>query len=67
MRKQNAYDKLSDRDIRAIENLARTGMGFDDLCRAFVQFPFEEIERVYMRVRRETVENVQAGTRINCS
>ena len=59
--------KLSDRDVRAIENMARTGMSFDDLCRAFVQFPFEEIEKVYMRVRKETVGNVQAGIKVNCS
>ena len=67
MRKQSACDKLTDRDIRAIENLARTGMGFDDLCHAFIQFPYEEIEKVYMRVRRETVGGIQAGTKINCS
>ena len=59
--------KLTERDIRAIENMAHTGMGFDDLCRAFVQFPFEEIEKVYMRVRRENVGNAQAGMKINCS
>ncbi len=59
--------KLSERDIRAIENMARTGMGFDDLCDAFIQFPYEEIEKVYMRVRRETVGDIQAGTKINCS
>ncbi len=65
MNKQNMG--LSDRDIRTIENMARTGMGFDDLCRAFVQFPFEEIEKAYMRVRREIVGDIQAGTKINCS
>ncbi len=59
--------KLSERDIRAIENMARTGMGFDDLCDAFIQFPYEEIEKVYMRVRRETVGDIWAGTKINCS
>ncbi len=59
--------ELSERDIRTIENLARTGMGFDDLCHAFVQFPFEEIEKVYMRVRRENIGNIHEGTKINCS
>ncbi len=58
---------MTERDIRAIENMARTGMSFDDLCRAFAQFPFEEIERVYMRIRRETVGNTQEVTKINCS
>ncbi len=59
--------ELSERDIRTIENLARTGMGFDDLCKAFIQFPYEEIEKVYMRVRKETVGDIRAGTKINCS
>ncbi len=59
--------KLTERDIRAIEYMARTGMRFDDFCRAFVQFPLEEIEKVYMRVRRETVGKIQAGIKINCS
>ena len=58
---------LSERDIRTIENLARTGMGFDDLCHAFIQFPYEEIEKVYTRVRRETVGDIEAETKINCS
>ena len=59
--------KLTERDIRTIENMARTGMGFDDLCDAFVQFPYEETEKEYMRVRRESVGVIQAGTKINCS
>lgn len=58
---------MSERDIRTIENMARTGMSFDDLCRAFVQFPFEEIEKVYMRIRRENVGGAQAGAKVNCS
>lgn len=58
---------MKERDIRAIENMARTGMSFDDLLKAFVQFPYEEIEKIYMRVRQESVGNVEAGTKINCS
>ncbi len=58
---------LSDRDIRTIENMARTGMSFDDLRKAFSQFPIEEVEKVYMRIRKETVGNAQAGMKINCS
>ncbi len=42
-------------------------MSFDDLLKAFVQFPYEEIEKIYMRVRLESVGNVEAGTKINCS
>lgn len=59
--------KLTDRDIRAIENMARTGMSFDDLRKAFRDFPIEEVEKIYMRVRRETVGKVEAGIKVNCS
>ena len=58
---------MTDRDTRAIENMARTGMSFDDLRKAFSQFPIEEVEKVYMRIRKETIGNAQAGTKINCS
>ena len=58
---------MTDRDTRAIENMARTGMSFDDLRKAFSQFPIEEVEKVYMRIRKETVGNAQAGMKINCS
>jgi hypothetical protein len=58
---------MTDRDIRTIENMARTGMGFDDLRKAFSQFPIDEVEKVYMRIRKETVGNAQAGMKINCS
>ncbi len=58
---------LTERDVRTIENLARTGMSFDDLRKAFSQFPIEEVEKIYMRIRKETVGNVQAGMKINCS
>ena len=61
------YKPLSERDIRTIENMARTGMSFDDLRKAFSQFPIEEVEKVYMRIRKETVGNAQAGMKINCS
>ena len=58
---------MNDRDIRTIENMARTGMSFDDLRKAFSQFPIEEVEKVYMRIRKETVGNAQAWMKINCS
>lgn len=58
---------LTDRDIRTIENMARTGMSFDDLRKSFRQFPIEEVEKVYMKVRKEIVGEVQAGIKINCS
>ena len=44
---------MEERDIRVVENMARTGMSFDDLRAAFPQFPIEEVERAFMRVRKE--------------
>lgn len=58
---------MSERDIRAVENMARTGMSFDDLRRSFAQFPIDEVEKIYMRIRRETVGEPQAGMKVNCS
>ena len=52
---------LSERDVRVIENMARTGMHFDDLRRAFTGFPIDEIEKVYMRIRHEMIGIVQDG------
>lgn len=46
---------MSERDVRAVENMARTGMCFDDLCDAFMQFPYEDIEVIYQKMRREIV------------
>ena len=59
--------KLSKRDKTAIETLARTGISFDDLCDAFIQYPYNEIEKVYIEVWQETVGDIQAGMRVSCS
>ena len=53
---------MSERDIRAVEALAHTGMCFDDLCDAFVQFPYEDIEVIYQRIRRQIVGLIQPET-----
>lgn len=43
-------------------------MSFDDLRRSFAQFPIEEVEKVYMRIRKETACNVRTEiNKINCS
>ena len=44
---------MNERDIRTVENLARTGMSFDDLRKSFPGFPIEEVEKIYMRIRKE--------------
>lgn len=38
---------MNDQDKRAVEGMARTGIDFDGLRRAFPKFPIEEIERIY--------------------
>lgn len=43
---------MNDQDKRAVESMARCGIDFDGLCKAFSGFPIEEIERVYMKVRK---------------
>ena len=44
---------MSERDVRVIETMTRTGICFDDLCDALIQFPYEDIEVIYQRIRRE--------------
>ena len=46
---------MSERDTRAVETLIRAGLTFDDLCDAFMQFPYEDIEVIYQRTRRELI------------
>lgn len=60
---------MTERDIRTIENMARTGIEFDDLCNAFKNFPLEEIEKIYMRIRKERFgsRDVESGIKTNCS
>ena len=44
---------MSERDVRVVETMSRTGITLDELCDAFVQFPYEDIEVIYRRIRRE--------------
>ncbi|MCR5673081.1 MAG: hypothetical protein K6F87_05140 [Lachnospiraceae bacterium] len=44
---------MSERDVRAVESMTLTGICFDDLCDAFKQFSYEDIEVIYQRTRRE--------------
>ena len=43
---------MNDQDKRAVESMARCGIDFDGLCKAFPNFPIDEIERVYMQIRK---------------
>ena len=42
---------MNDQDKRAVEGMARCGIDFDGLCKAFPSFPIEEIERDLFEVR----------------
>ena len=59
---------MNERDVRAVENLARTGMSFDDLRKSFPEFSIVEVEKIYMRIRKER-NNDPSNTqsKINCS
>lgn len=37
---------MNERDIRAVENMARTGMSFDELRKAFKEFSIEDVEKI---------------------
>ena len=59
---------MNERDVRAVENLARTGMSFDDLRKSFPEFSIEEVEKIYMRIRKERNNDPSnAQSKINCS
>lgn len=45
---------MNDQDKRAVEGMARCEIDFDGLCKAFPNFPIDEIERIFMRVRKST-------------
>lgn len=45
---------MNDQDKRAVEGTARCGIDFDGLCKAFPNFPLEEIEKIFMQVRKST-------------
>ncbi len=43
-------------------------MGFDELRKAFKEFSIEEIEKIYMRIRRERNDSAKSmPSKINCS
>ena len=59
---------MNERDVRAVENLARTGMSFDDLRKSFPGFSIEEVERIYMRIRKErNIGSSSSEVKMNCS
>ena len=59
---------MNERDIRAVENLARTGMSFDDLRKSFPEFSIEDVEKIYMRIRKEMDHDPSKPPfKMNCS
>ena len=57
---------MNDQDIRAVEGMARCGIDFDGLRAAFPKFPIEEIEKIYMRVRKEGYYGGSVEPEIKC-
>ena len=59
---------MNERDIRAVENMARTGMSFDELRKSFPEFSIEEVEKIYMRIRKERHNgSPETAIKMNCS
>lgn len=56
---------MNDQDKRAVEGMARCGIDFDGLCKAFPKFPIDEIERIFMRIRKN-VDNGSTEQDIKC-
>lgn len=52
-------NKMSERDVRAVETLTRTGICLDDLCGAFRQFYYEDLEVIFQRIRKEIITSDQ--------
>lgn len=57
---------MNDQDMRAVEGMARCGIDFDGLRAAFPKFPIEEIEKIYMRVRKESCLGGNVEQDIKC-
>lgn len=58
---------LNEQDMRAVEGLARSGIDFDSLCKAFPKFPIDEVEKVYMQVRKSGQNAHAPEIKTNCS
>ena len=43
---------MKEQDKRAVEGMARCGIEFEGLCKAFPKFPIDEIEKIYMQVSK---------------
>ena len=45
---------MNDQDKRAVEGMARCGIELEGLCKAFPKFPIDEIEKIFIQVRKST-------------
>lgn len=57
---------MSDRDIRAVESMARTGMDLETLLKCFPQIPQADIENIRSRIQSQITGNTPA-LKMNCS
>lgn len=44
---------MQERDLIEIENMIRSGLEFDECFRSFPNVSIDEVERVYMRLRKK--------------
>ena len=60
---------ISDRDIRVVESMFRTGMDKETVYSLFPQFPKEELEKIGQRLGKikETENGQESTVSINCS
>lgn len=57
---------MNEQDKRAVEGMARCGIDFDGLCKAFPKFPIDEIEKIFMSVRRNSMYKTENEADIKC-
>ncbi|MCR5503251.1 MAG: hypothetical protein K6F53_09595 [Lachnospiraceae bacterium] len=60
---------MNDQDRRAVENMARCGLGQEALLSAFPSFPKEEIVRIFEEIKNEAehFDDPGSGIKLNCS
>lgn len=58
---------MNDQDKRAVEGMARCGIGLDGLIAAFPKFSAEDIEAVYQEIHKMDMPAENINISINCS
>ena len=45
---------MKEQDVRAVESLCRCGMDLESILKCFPKFPRQEVENIYLKIRRLT-------------